>query len=291
MKTMLLLLAFISFTRSYANNITTDEKKIEQDLKPIQNIKTPKAPTTNTSIDTTNTQQTLQAPSYVDLLISPVKKPASKVWLYSTPLLIALRLHREDTVNHNQEEIAKNSSLRENSKYGDYAGRLYTNLAYTGAFATAGYFADPKYYENAKAMFWASAFSGLTAQALKAIVQEPRPKPNYDDPNSKSSSKASFPSGHTTSAFTFASVVQQYHGWGWGVPAYAMATLTGWSRMNDNKHYLHDVVFGAILGTTYGIGVSHLYKKAREDKSSETHSWLIVPMENRGAELVYTYTF
>ncbi len=231
----------------------------------------------------------LKTPSYLDLAISPYKKPALKVWLYSAPLLIGLRLYREDTVNHNQGEIAVNNSLRQNSKYGDFAGRMYINVAYAGAFGLAGYYSDPTYYDNAKSMFWATAFSGLTAQILKNVVQEPRPSVP-DKPNVKRS-KTSFPSGHTTSAFTFASVVQQHHGWAWGAPAYALATFTGWSRMNDNKHYLHDVVFGAILGATYGIGISNLYKKAREDTRGAQHSVLVIPTENRGGEIVYTMTF
>jgi membrane-associated phospholipid phosphatase len=230
------------------------------------------------------------SPEYLDLFVSPFKKPALKIWLYSTPVLIGLRLHREDTVNHNQAEVAQNNSLRENSKYGDYAGRLYTNLAYTGAFGLAGYYSDPMYYTNAKAMFWASAMSGLTAQILKGVVQERRPPPHHDQPYKLNSSKESFPSGHTTSAFAFASVVQQFHGWEWGVPAYALGSFVGWSRMNDNKHYLHDVVFGAILGTTYGLGVSHLYKKS-SDGTPPQQSLLLVPNEDRGGELVYTLMF
>ena len=132
--------------------------------------------------------------------------------------------------------------------------------------------------------------SGLTAQILKGLVQERRPPPHHDQPHQLNASKESFPSGHTTSAFTFASVVQQFHGWGWGAPAYALASFTGWSRMNDNKHYLHDVFFGAILGTTYGIGVSQLYKKSN-DGAPPQQSLLLIPNDERGGELVYTVMF
>ena len=128
-------LFIISF--SFFVNAADDKKnEIEEQLFPIKNLQTQNE---SLAFD----ENSYLRPSYLDLAISPVKKPALKVWLYSAPVLIGLRLHREDTVNHNQAELAKNNSLRNNSKYGDYAGRLYTNIAYTGAFAAAGYFSNP----------------------------------------------------------------------------------------------------------------------------------------------------
>ena len=230
-----------------------------------------------------------QGPTLSQFFLSAYKKPAIDIWWYSSPLLIGLVAFREDTVNHNQKEIAKNNSLRNNSRYGDYLGQLYINVAYAGSFALAGRYIDTTYYSNAKSMFWASATSGLTAQALKYIVRERRPSPDPDHPEINGRDRKSFPSGHTTSAFTFASVVQQYHGWAWGAPAYAMASFVGWSRMNDNKHYLHDVVFGAVLGATYGVGVSHLYKGSAK-KTKPDQSLLLVPQDG-GAEIVYSFLF
>ena len=33
------------------------------------------------------------------------------------------------------------------------------------------------------------------------------------------------------------------------------------SRINDNKHYLSDVIFGAALGVAIGTGFNYLYKE------------------------------
>jgi len=41
-----------------------------------------------------------------------------------------------------------------------------------------------------------------------------------------------------------------------GIPAYILAASTGMGRMEDRKHYLSDVVFGAALGLSTGIAVS-----------------------------------
>ena len=48
--------------------------------------------------------------------------------------------------------------------------------------------------------------------------------------------------------------------------------------------------FGAILGTTYGIGVSQLYKKSN-DGAPPQQSLLLIPNDERGGELVYTVMF
>lgn len=69
----------------------------------------------------------------------------------------------------------------------------------------------------------------------------------------------SFPSGHTSHSFTIAAVAHELYGNQVGAFAYGLATLVAVSRMNDNKHYLSDVIFGAALGTTVGRAFSYQY--------------------------------
>ena len=80
---------------------------------------------------------------------------------------------------------------------------------------------------------------GVTTWTLKWVVGRQRP-------NGRSS--RSFPSGHTSAAFGVAEVVRQLYGSRLAAPIYALATVTGISRIHDNKHYLSDVVAGAGLG-------------------------------------------
>ena len=49
-------------------------------------------------------------------------------------------------------------------------------------------------------------------------------------------------------------MVSIHHPWYIGVPAYALASFVGLSRVNDNKHYIHDVLAGATIGTAFGYG-------------------------------------
>lgn len=62
----------------------------------------------------------------------------------------------------------------------------------------------------------------------------------------------SFPSGHTATAFAAAPVLAKHWGWKVGVPAYVLAVGTGLGRMEERRHYLSDVLFGAAIGFVMG---------------------------------------
>ena len=67
----------------------------------------------------------------------------------------------------------------------------------------------------------------------------------------------SFASGHTPVTFASATVLQRDLGWKAGVPAYAVATYAAASRIQEKRHFLSDVAFGAaigIIGRTVTIG-------------------------------------
>jgi membrane-associated phospholipid phosphatase len=72
----------------------------------------------------------------------------------------------------------------------------------------------------------------------------------------------SFPSGHTTNAFAFASTFTRETQFWWprsvwyvGTVMYGGATLMGLSRMYNNQHWASDVMGGAAIGTLIGLKV------------------------------------
>lgn len=66
------------------------------------------------------------------------------------------------------------------------------------------------------------------------------------------SNRRSFPSGHASVAFSWATVFQQHYGPKVGVPAFAVASLIATSRLAHRSHYLSDIVAGAALGHVVG---------------------------------------
>lgn len=66
----------------------------------------------------------------------------------------------------------------------------------------------------------------------------------------------SFPSGHTSATFTTATVLRRHFGWRVGIPSYALAVYVGGSRLQENRHYLSDVLFGAAVGIVAGHSIT-----------------------------------
>jgi membrane-associated phospholipid phosphatase len=66
----------------------------------------------------------------------------------------------------------------------------------------------------------------------------------------------SFPSGHASVSFAAATVLQRHFGWTAGVPAYAAASYVAASRIQESRHFLSDVAFGAVVGIVAGRTVT-----------------------------------
>lgn len=92
--------------------------------------------------------------------------------------------------------------------------------------------------------------ANLVTQALTQTIKVSTHRSRPDG------SAFSFPSGHTSTTFAAATVVQRHFGWEAGVPAYAVATYVGLSRIQQKRHHLSDVAFGAALGIAAGRTVT-----------------------------------
>jgi membrane-associated phospholipid phosphatase len=84
----------------------------------------------------------------------------------------------------------------------------------------------------------------LVSEGLKHVVREERPDRSDDK---------SFPSGHASVSFAAAATLENRYGWKVGLPAFALASFVGASRVEARKHHWYDVAAGAAIGTGSGF--------------------------------------
>ncbi len=78
--------------------------------------------------------------------------------------------------------------------------------------------------------------------AMKQVGQRKRPD----------GSCCAFPSGHSSTTFATAAVLERHLGLRGAWPTILIASYVAASRLHDNRHFASDVVFGAALGTAVG---------------------------------------
>ena len=187
-----------------------------------------------------------------DLILSDFTSPVTTQARYG--LLIGavatgfLLLEGHDLDGRAKTKSSNEPPLREYGYVGEVVGWGFLNGLYTIGFATDGYVnSKKKSLERAEMMMSSSFFTLLSTTALKVAIKRTRPAfPEKRD---------SFPSGHSSMAFNFASLVTAEHGLWWGLPAHAVAGFVSLSRVNDGWHWISDVFAGATIGLSYGWGV------------------------------------
>ncbi len=127
----------------------------------------------------------------------------------------------------------------------------------------------------------AIAISGVATGALKLVSGRQRPYLDEHDSDQFAlggglrSGMSSFPSGHTTAAFAFASTVTSELArlkpgsqWIAGPLLYGGAGMVGMARIYDSRHWASDVLLGAGIGTLVGLKVEKLMHGATRSGSS-----------------------
>jgi membrane-associated phospholipid phosphatase len=132
-------------------------------------------------------------------------------------------------------------------------------------------------YDAAQAFIVNVAWTG----ALKYATQRGRPD---------GSSRLSFPSGHTSNAFAWATIADHHYGHKVGLPALALASLVGVSRLEKNAHHLSDVIAGAALGYVTGRTVARRDGE-RPARASRFSLAPAAPASGAGLGVAFSYQF
>lgn len=169
-----------------------------------------------------------------------------------------------------------------------YSGKIDDYIQYAPGIAVYGL--------NALGIKGKNNFGNTTAILVKSILVNEfitgslKKWVNEERPNG---GNHSFPSGHTSLAFTLAQFMHHEYGdksiW-FSIGAYSCATTVGLMRVAKNAHWISDVAAGAGFGmlSTELIYLSHQYKWDKEHLNNLD----VFPWSNRkqsGLTMVYTF--
>lgn len=140
-------------------------------------------------------------------------------------------------------------------------GKGYIAGGLVGGFYLTGRFThNPKARETGILAAQALIDSGIVTRVVKAATQ--RPRPNIDNGSAEFwHGGDSFPSGHSSTAWSVATVVAyEYKDNPWiKYGAFAGATAVSLSRFSGRNHFLSDVLGGSALGFLIGRYVVNRY--------------------------------
>ncbi|MBJ6723961.1 phosphatase PAP2 family protein [Geomesophilobacter sediminis] len=135
--------------------------------------------------------------------------------------------------------------------------------------------------------------SGAITDGIKILAQRHRPNTGdspytFDGPK-LGLNNLSFASGHTTSAFSIATVIANQYADNPYVPpiAYGLATLTGLSRIYSNAHWASDTFVGGAIGYFVGKAVLSFHK----EKSTPNRLTLMPSLSKEMTGMTMQYSF
>jgi membrane-associated phospholipid phosphatase len=179
------------------------------------------------------------------------------------------------------KSINKNESNFKND-YSHFNSSAVTPLAIgvPAVIAIAGFAKHNKQLQR-DALYMGGSFilTTIITQSAKRIVNRQRPFAAYSFIIKRADTEEglSFPSGHTSTAFSTAtSVALRYRKWHFVAPAYLFAGSVAWARMYQGVHYPTDVFAGSVIGAAsawLGYKVQLWIEKRRKTNTLINHSW------------------
>jgi membrane-associated phospholipid phosphatase len=159
---------------------------------------------------------------------------------------LALAVHPLDDNVH--DHFATSDTGKALFKPGVILGDTWTLLGVsTVVYATGRIKDEPRVSHVGMDLIRAIAISEGLVQGLKYTTRRERPD---------GSGKNSFPSGHASDTFAFATALERHLGWKYATPAYVFSSYVAMSRLPANRHWLSDVVFGSAVGIIAGRTVT-----------------------------------
>ncbi|MCK5055386.1 MAG: phosphatase PAP2 family protein [Candidatus Aminicenantes bacterium] len=205
------------------------------------------------------------------ILTSPFRiKGKSLLTWGSAALITAVLIHNDEEMYRGAKNYQeKNEWVSDLSPKLRPLGNGTINLGVAGCFYICGViFKDKKARKTAELSLMSLVHAGVVVQLLKHLTGRKRPEAapvgedHWEGPagffkrykDHRDMYYDAFPSGHTITAWSIATVIAKMYNKSVVVPAlcYSLATMAGLSNVTEDKHWFSDVFAGAALG--YAIG-------------------------------------
>ncbi len=273
---ILILLIFISFLPVYSDAINSVQKQNHELDKGEQNNKDP--------------------------FFKAIFKDEAEIW--TSPLKFSLKdwitfaglsVFTAYLIKNDESIYTRFKAYQNKNKWVDSFSPIITllgdgnvSLGISGLFYLSGaIFKDKKAKNTSKLVLMSLIHSGVVVQLIKHLAGRQRPEAqngvdHWEGPagffkrykNKRDMFYDAFPSGHTITVWSTATVIAHQYNKSPVVPliCYGLATLSGLSRITEDKHWFSDVFVGAILG--FAIG-KFIYKK-------RSQKFMIMPITKKG---------
>ncbi len=214
-----------------------------------------------------------------------------KEWLYAGTIAGGTYglMHTDQTL---KDAIGRQTIKSLNGDFWDgptyYGVVQYANIAALSTYTVGLFSGEDEVRKVGRMLFQSLSYSGITVMLLRTVFGRHRPYsgegPWAFTGISVDNEIQSFPSGHTTVAFAFSSVLAEYFDTIWSrVFFYGAASLTAYARVINNQHWVSDVVVGSLIGISGGLLVVN-----EENNRGSENKFSISPTING---ISFTYQF
>ena len=215
---------------------------------------------------------------------------SKKDWLYTGAAIgitTALIFADEDIDQWARTQKQKHQWVNKASPFITEFGSNYGIYTFVGIGLISAAFKNEKGVQTSLLASQAFITSGIWAQVIKHLTGRERPKASYifsqieggkwhgpfakyreASPDSRSGfNYDAFPSGHTATAFSIATVFALQYKDKKAIPilCYTAATAVGISRLTEHEHWASDVFVGALIGYLSGKQVVQHFNKTHQN--------------------------
>ena len=260
MKKKIILILFVLPTFLFSqNNFSSKYDNLPEGLKNV--FYEDALISLNTSLDV------LKSPYYFD-----------KDDMIMTGVILAMTSASFSLDNRVRNQISRNHNVTMDNL--TVVGKQFGHPVYGGllsiALYTTGFFTADNYTKiTGQMLAEALIVNGIYTTVLKSVFGRARPYTHdgFSDFDifmfEFDADENSFPSGHTSTAFTVATVLsERINNVYASVALYSLASLTAYQRIYSDVHWLSDTLIGAALGTFIGLKIVKLHENSLHEKSS-----------------------